>query len=403
MININNIVFTCITLAFALDSIINHYLSVPLFALTLPVFSVILMAHKKTQKKPVLLILSLALITIASIKAIFGTIQIEDAADLFYLIFCVISFNHFIKNPPSSKTFTISGYILLSLFLPTFIGINSTEHEFGNSSEVVEYSSNLEFYRDYRTGFFRLAHLAAYVLFLFSIFTAIEYRKNKTTSKLILLFIFSCATIAAGSRTPIAAFAASLLIYYTTRSIKTIPVGALITLVGFLLLQNIKSLLALATGTPFFQYISFVQTTLNDPTSLSRIMIWQSWLHAIQEFNYLDFLVGRSLSESMAWNSQHLGVRIWFHNDYLGTYYAYGIIGLLFYLSIIQDALSLKNKRENIFIFSIVFFIFFAGLTNGFFKYAPYLFAAALGLLSSSSRKQNQTAKPSPLTRQYSS
>jgi len=105
----------------------------------------------------------------------------------------------------------------------------------------------------------------------------------------------------------------------------------------------------------------------------------------------------------MAWNSQHLGVRIWFHNDYLGTYYAYGIIGLLFYLSIIQDALSLKNKRENIFIFSIVFFIFFAGLTNGFFKYAPYLFAAALGLLSSSSRKQNQTAKPSPLTRQYSS
>lgn len=393
--NINNFIFTCITIAFTLDSIINYYFKLPLFALTLPIFSIALILHKNSQKKLVLSIIGLLLITIISVKAMLGATQIEDAADLFYLLFCIISFNHFIKNPPSIQAFKLSGYILLALFLPTFIGINSTEHEFGNSSEIVEYSSNLEFYREYRTGFFRLAHLAAYTLFLYAIVTAVEYREERKTQTLLLLLAFSYATIAAGSRTPIAAFACSLLIYYTTRSIKTVPIGILISVVAIIILQNIKTLLALTTGTPLFQYISFVQTTLNDPTSLSRIMIWQSWMQAIQEFNYLDFLFGRSLSESMVWNSQNLGVHIWFHNDYLGTYYAYGIIGLIFYLSMVQDIFLLRNKRANIFVFSIVFFVFFSGFTNGFFKYAPYLFAAALGLLSLRSRNRAPNLQPS--------
>ncbi|MNC26931.1 hypothetical protein D3C75_750830 [compost metagenome] len=109
-------------------------------------------------------------------------------------------------------------------------------------------------------------------------------------------------------------------------------------------------------------------------------MIWSSWLDAIKSFNPIEILFGRSLSDSMAYNLKELGLSIWFHNDFLGIFYSYGISGLLLYFYLIYKILAHKNlrMRKDFFRFTIVFFVLFAGLVNGMYKYVPFIFAAAL-------------------------
>ena len=265
----NNLIFTGITVAFALDAVVNKFTDLPLFVLSLPIFCIVLLTYHSSPKKIVFAFFSVVLIVSTAFKLIFSTTDQTDLADLFSLIFCVISFNHFINHPPSIKTLKFNGLIFAGLFLPAFLGVNYVEREFASSTSGVDLTANLEFFREYKTGFFRVAHVAAYVLFLYFILYSKEFSERRNLVSLVLLGLYITGSILAGSRTPIFALALSILIFYTTRSIKTIPIGIVLVTIFAYIVLNINSVLAYAAGTPIFQYLTFIKTTIENKNTAS--------------------------------------------------------------------------------------------------------------------------------------
>src|SRR5690606_31875444 len=141
-----------------------------------------------------------------------------DYSDFLLLTLSILSIRYFISNPVSERAINITFTLILAMFIPTFGGIDAAMKmaEQGNIFDAS--SSDIEFYSSYRSGLFRLAHVASYLLFLPAIWSFALRRNLKlpglSLNWLIAGSLFSLFLIYTGSRTPIMAFALSIPTYY---------------------------------------------------------------------------------------------------------------------------------------------------------------------------------------------
>ncbi|WP_448144419.1 O-antigen ligase family protein [Pseudomonas silesiensis] len=375
------ILATCI---YALDGLINYFIQVPLYVSFCPVLLALILINSTREDFAVLLLALVLILAPFFIKALVIPITKDDFSDVFLFVLAFFSITYLLKHPVRQKVLFFCFIIFIAMFIPVFIGIDATVKAANQVDVYSSQSSDIEFYRSYHSGVYRLAHIASYTLFLVSVWI-FSYRKNLVFLNFkiswILLGLFCIyLTLYTGSRTPIISFVLSIPAYFAMRSAKGMSVAVIIALLFLLSMLNLNYILEITEGTFFYQYFTFFKTVIENPERLSRLMIWSSWLDAVRSFNPIEFLFGRSLSDSMAFNLKELGLSIWFHNDFLGIFYSYGITGLLLYFYLIFKVLAYKNirMRKDFFRFTIVFFILFAGLVNGMYKYVPFIFAAAL-------------------------
>lgn len=373
------------TLLVCLDGVANYFTQAPIFVIFSPFLILATLQHqsKSILIKNILIVLFIAIPFF--IKGISGTLTKDDYSDFLLLTLSILSIRYFISNPVSERAINITFTLILAMFIPTFGGIDAAMKmaEQGNIFDAS--SSDIEFYRSYRSGLFRLAHVASYLLFLAAIWSFALRRNLKlpglSLNWLIAGSLFSLFLIYTGSRTPIMAFALSIPTYYASRSIKGMLIAFFAILTLIVAILNIEAILDFTNGTILYQYFTFIKTAVDNPERLSRVMIWRSWYEAVSNFSPIDVLFGKSLSNAMIFNQAKLGISIWFHNDFLGIYYAYGIVGVSIYASTLYK-LARKSFANNFsfYTFSVVFFIIFAAAANGLFKYYPFIFAAALNI-----------------------
>jgi hypothetical protein len=378
----NDALFLALTAAFCIDSILNYRYEIPLFVALTPAFiAAIALLHQNSAKK---IIVSSAgvLLGILLLKALAYKISATDFSDLLLLSLAALSFNHFLRNPPT-KNYTYAALLmLLILFTPTFFGIDNSSRSTLADADL-RTSTNLELFRTYRSGFYRVPHIAAYALFIFSLVAfAMNSRKKSIIIAGLGCTLLYCSALA-GSRVPIISLAACIPIYYAFKSPKTIPLSIAAVMAILAIVLNIDAILSATSNTLFFQYFSSLKTLTSNPEHFSRVIIWQSWTAAVTEFNFIEIIFGRSYSSSLDWNHMSLGAAVWFHNDFLGIFFAYGLTGLLFYLAIYYEIYtSSKIKHISIYVFAAYFFVVFAAITNGMYKYIPFIIAASFSLLS---------------------
>jgi hypothetical protein len=139
-------------------------------------------------------------------------------------------------------------------------------------------------------------------------------------------------------------------------------------------------ILQLTKGSIFYQYFTFVQTSTENFTRLSRFRLWYSWWIEVREFGFWDFMTGKSYTSALIANARNLDYKVWFHNDFLNIFYTYGIwctiLYIWFFIKIYRDNKSCI--KQNIFIFIFYISMVITALINGFYYYFPvfllYLF-----------------------------
>lgn len=377
------LIFAALVMCF--DGIANYFTKAPVFVAFTPVFiALILHGQNRKQLTRSLLIIT-SLIVPFLIKSIDGTFIKDDVSDISLLLLSVLSIIYFSENNVSNSTINTIFIIILIMFSLSFVGIDATLKNAEEADIFNSGSTDIEFYRSYRSGLFRLAHVASYLLFLIAIYSfslrrglnffgfSIGWQINALVSIVLLIYT--------GSRTPIVALIVALPIYYASRSVKGVLIAIASTLGLVIVAINIDLILRFTNDTVMYQYFSFIKTTIDNPERLSRVIIWQSWYNAISEFGPWDLVFGKSLSSALEFNQKTLGLSIWFHNDFLGIFYTCGLVGLFIYLFSLAIVIKkAKSAKSEFYIFNIIFFMIFAAIANGLFKYYPFFFVATLNV-----------------------
>jgi hypothetical protein len=222
--------------------------------------------------------------------------------------------------------------------------------------------------------------VVAYLFFYLSL-TAFSIIKRHETSLSTIPWQAALITsifivVFSGSRAPIYTLAISALTYTFLLSDKKLTYGLASIIVISAIYYNFDSLLGSLRDTIFFQYLSFIETATSNIERLSRIMIWSIFIEQVQEFSIADLLIGRGFQASLDSIEASLGLRIWFHNDFLSVFYSYGLVGSVLYL-LPLFYLYKKHRtiiRTNLIAFTAYFSLMFFAFTNGFYYYyAPLL------------------------------
>lgn len=362
-------VFWGSTIFFTLDCVINYFVSVPIYVCFSILLVVIFYIPGFLTKRDNVLFATNSLIFI--IPFIINCFQFgffkESFSDLLYILSFYGSFflysTQFTKCNFEEDRVIIFAILCFLLFIPTFFGLEEIS--------TMEFdTSDIEFRRSYRQGFFRIAHIASYFFAFIVLYYLHKAGKFRIRNKIIILISISFLLLT-GSRTSIAVLIIGLILYYFRK--KFIVVGLLTISFAFLIVYNIDYLLKIFDDTILFQYISIVKTLSTNLSRLSRVIIWNSWWTEVQNFDFWDIIIGRGFNSSFDANERNIYNRIWFHNDFLSIFYSYGALGVLKYIFLFQR-IYIKNKTEissNIFIYLAFTSFWLSAIFNGFYYYFP--------------------------------
>lgn len=278
-----------------------------------------------------------------------------------------------------------------ALYAPVFFGVDLGQIYTKNSLM----DDDIESIRAYHSGLFEVPHIAAYIFYYVAI-SSLYIILNRTPAQRTaywwpILFTSIAIVLFSGSRTPVYAAVFSIATYLLTGNRKTFILGLTLISCGFFFYSNPQLPLSLFEGTILFQYVSLVQTLASNTERLSRVMIWAVFFDAIRDFSPIDYIVGRGFESSLNANYMRSGLRIWFHNDFLGVFYSYGALGLILYSS---GFIAFYNRYRRVIhsdilsftaFFSLVFFAFANGL---YYYYAPLLILLATFIIARDNTEQ---------------
>jgi len=287
----------------------------------------------------------------------------------------------------------------LIVFFPGFyiVWLKTETKDIARENKNINWVSNpldmLEYFRVYHNGLFRLPHIASYFFGFLFLFFAFQYQKKKKITDIILLVVSLVLCFYTGSRAVLAALVLSVLIFLFRK--KYIIYFTLLAVTLLIMIVANDYLMQLTKDTIFYQYFTFIQTSTENFTRLSRFRLWYSWWLEISEFGFWDIMIGKSFINALIANANNLDYKVWFHNDFLNIFYSYGIwctvLYIWFFVKIYRD-----NKvliRQNLFIFVFYSSMVITALINGFYYYFP-VFLLYLFFYMIKSEKQNIATDP---------
>jgi hypothetical protein len=383
----DDFVLYTIVASFIFDNIVNAVAPIPLFVASIPFFFAFIFFSLAKKSDRLTLILATSVFLVSYLVNSFRfEFSMQDTSDVLFMIlfFSVFLFSR--TAVISERCISVITVVLFALFLPAFFGFNAVA---SNDDVFSSGSSDIEFLRLYNQGYYRLPHVAAYMLAfggLWWLRMAIAYKK---AAFFVLSVLYFFGTLYTGSRTPFFILLIGVVLSnFRFRAKSVIWIGCCAALFGFIW-SFFSQILQLLYGTFFYQYATLFLTISENFSRLSRIIIWKSWWTAMSQFDGLDVLVGRGFANSFAFNQQELGLSIWFHNDFLSAIYTYGIFGFIIYLIPHLYALraGFTGSKPRLFVV-VAIFITVSAFINGFYKYMPVLFLVLLFWPSGASPKQ---------------
>ncbi len=374
-----SIIFFVYVFVFVLDSVVNYFYNIPLFVISLIfLFCSFLIPGFFSIKKYQSFLIVVLFFTVSLILNFlrYGFYK-ESLSDYLFIIsfFGAFYFYGYGKSAESitSNKKLINFFLIISLllFLSTYLGFD--QNLWGNTMGYE--TTDIEFSRSYRQGFFRKAHIASYFFMFLLLYFLNKYKTYGASSLRYIITVLPLATIIllTGSRTPIVVMILGLAMYYfKVKFLKfLIPLATL----GTLVIIYIDKVLIVFSNTIIYQYLTVVKTILSNFSRLSRVIIWSSWWKEIKTFNLIDVLFGRGFNSSIEANLKNTFNSIWFHNDFLSISYSYGIIPLILYFILFINIYK-RHKviiKSNIFIFLAFSSFWLSAFFNGFYYYYPIL------------------------------
>ncbi len=323
---------------------------------------------------------------------IFAIILINKHNTLYYL-FLFLYFTLYIiftKNPypiSAKANFMISFICFLSLtkFVTdnniiltsksgsyTFKYLDIIIHAFFIISFIVALISGItdKWGRIYLNSFLS-AHNLGYILVAFSYYFLI-IKKNR------IGFLYILFSIILGSRTVILMVLIIVIVYFKGRKLKEIiPALIIVLILGLLFLYFFNDIIN--------NQIEYYSSSLNllrdfgynDEEALSsftsiRSLIFENMIIDVKKWTFIDYIFGKGPLSSLIHNKNTIGYEIWMHNDFLDTFYSYGLFGLSLYLYSLIKIIKIKNYR------AIGILIIIAALTNGFYTYYPEMYLSLI-------------------------
>ncbi len=359
-------------LLFFTDEIVRFFVKAPVFVsggLILLIYHLILIKQSKQfDWKPFAAIA--AFLVVATFHLFYSGFHQRNISDLFFILLFFTSYLLYSRYPEAlSKKMVLAFFACsLILFIPAFFGVNPRQ------THIWIDPNNLESYRKYFQGFFCQPHIGSYFFGFLGLFFGYQYTRSKTIKWLAMMLFCFIISFWTGSRTFLAAAALPTIFLLIIRK-KWIIIAAL-TVIGISVIALIDPLLKLTYDTVFFQYFTFVKTSLNHPENLSRIMIWRSWFGEIGKFNILDWLTGKSFIASIYANQANPVIwakDAWFHNDFLSILFSYGIVCFALYVAFIIRIYTRYKEaiRTSAFIFIFYFAMVLTAFINGLYYYYP--------------------------------
>ena len=225
--------------------------------------------------------------------------------------------------------------------------------------------------RHYNYGLFRVPHVPAYFFgFLLLLYIFLIYRKRKWIYLLPLMLI-SYLILLNGVRTFIVAAGLSVLIWFFVR--RNIWFFVAFSVAGVFFIVFRYEIFEITKHTILRPLSSLLVTVIDNPDRLSRVALFRSWIHELQDFSWLDFLTGKNFYQSKMANLKNLFTPTWYHNDLLSIIFSYGLpAGFLFiflFIKIYRDNRHIFNQNAFAFIFFLT--IILTSMFNGFYYYFP--------------------------------
>jgi len=363
--------------AFVADSVVNYFVAAPIFVLATPVLIVLCVLATSSKRDLTATAITNAIIaTSLLLNVARNGVVASDLSDFLFLALAVSAIGAAASGAPSSRALSFSSAVFAALFIPAFFGVNNS---FGNEDALTSGSNDLEFLRAYEQGMYRLPHLAAYMLAFGSVWTFMQWERERRARYALASLTLLLMCLYTGSRTPAFIFAVGVLAYYLSFSIKRILPLAAGAIFIVIFVSNIDTVLSFTEGTFLYQYPTAIKTALTNFERLSRVMIWTSWAQAMSHLPLSDYIIGASFSASLTHNKMVLGDAIWFHNDFLSIIYSYGAVAFAAYAAfLLRTVWVLVNSSRTRGAVVLGTFIIGAGIINGFYKYLPIVFLFAL-------------------------
>lgn len=366
--------------AFALDNIVNYFVAVPVYVASIPVSLLLMFRLTRNRLDRLWFIACILCLGFSAVVNFFRfAASIEDLSDILFLAQFFSAFFYAKNSRVSPVAISRATYVFAMLFLPALVGINAGSSE-ADPDVFLSGSRDIEFLRLYNQGMYRLPHVASYLLAFACLWWTYVASFSHKARHFLLAAIFLFLTLYTGSRTPIIVMGAAYLVANFRLQAREIVITVVIFVVAGFVIANMKDMMDYLFGSFLYQYLSFFDTVINNFDRLSRVIIWDSWFSAISDFDGLDFVVGRNFSSSFDFNSRKIGLNIWFHNDFLSAFYAYGIFVFSAYLipHLIAIKLAIRRRASARLLCLLGLYIFAAAFVNGFYKYLPIMFFVLL-------------------------
>lgn len=375
-----NLLFVGYLILFLTDNIINHYIYLPVFVAGAMVLTIFLLpfAMVHIRRDAWLaggLLLLMVIMGINSLKDGFG---VKNVSDYLFLALFLISYMAYSSSAGQLKrryAFAFMAGSVVLLLLPSAlmaIGIDPCLTAYETEGIPVEQLGKA-IVRHYNRGFFRLPHVASYFFGFSSVFILHMAQRERNyfwlAAGLILLFL----SLYTGARAFVVALIVSLILFLVQKRkfgwLLAVMVGCIVV---FVFRNTIFNLLE---GIFLQQHFALIISFAEDLDSFSRIVVWKILLNEVLGFDWYEVLIGRSYVSGLATTQGHLGVAIWFHNDFLSIFYSYGLVGLIFYVSFLAR-IYLDHRKYitgNLYIFAFYYASIVLAVTNGFYYYFPVL------------------------------
>ncbi len=404
-----NVVFVAFAIAFFLDSVINYYYDFPLFVLfimlALPVMWLSLWV---SDHKPVFLLIFVSGFGLSVlVNSLFYPFGKKNISDLLFILLFATSFYyyHFFHKKISLTVVNVFLLVATIMIIPEFTE-KSANHKSSSRpktgsiakqkaekpKKTITYDKNnklnrIEKRKNALKGFYRVPHIAAYFFGFLSLLYSFIYFKNKKLIYLVLSLSAAAFVVVSGIRSIVFAILLSFLIYFFLHRKSLIlmvlaGLGTLIVLFRFQLYYIIKK-------TFLKPYLALLVTLFDNTDRQSRLLLWKSWWLEIKNFDWNNFLLGKSFKASRKANWQNIGYKEWFHNDFLSVAFTYGFLCFLIFVGLWVIIWRYYSKfiKGNIFIFVFYFSSIFVSIFNGYYYYFPVILLFMFFLMINEEKK----------------
>ncbi len=386
-----NVVFLVTLAAYLTDAITNYFVHTPVFVayliVLLPALWLDLWLHG--QRNRLLVVFAFVFVIPFIINSFLHPFHRTNISDLIFILFLPTAYFYYKNHISELKINRVHIFAAVTLFMFSFAfaGINSVkvkrsaqvkkQHAITKPRTVKEPKSDLNFlesYRKYNYGLFRIPHIGAYFLGFLALFYGFVYRKRRNILFALLAFGLIVLMLYSGVRAFIAAAALALIINFIRNKSLVYLAGFAALFAGML---YFRETIYLWTANTFLRPYSGTLVTLVDNIGkISRFLIWQSWWVEVSQFEWHQFLIGKSFFNSILANLKNLHLGEWFHNDFLSIAYVYGFPALLvyayFFVRMYRDVAEQVNS--NLFISLFYWSLPVLAMLNGLYYYFPVLF-----------------------------